>query len=835
MELKTKIDISIQNYKTRIKEIYEFVSQYFELKLEDYLYFEDFFENPKKYFLDKDKSLLLKTKAKEQDLDLYKEINEIEKVISLLVKVMDKQNSEIDLRIECNERAKKAFDAILQIYLKNQGETIKDNDLIERSFSDPEEREKIIVNYIKENLEQLSDEDLRKINFYFEEYFDMENLMILLEKKLKNKIEKYEKALENIKNNKYTEEDISIYLECLKEAYNNYLNKEFDREFTFRSRDMRNSLHSIETSNGRQELDVRLSIPHDKVLHLMGLKAPDLNDEHNMLAKKFKKYLENHKEEYSLMMNDVTMKDVDTSKLFMIFLFDYLSNDDMRDLSSIQRTEIVKSFQKCINFRKIYEFKMIPEIILDYSPYDPYGTSSRDKNEYKYLRTTEAYTRLGYDHSILLSTLVTLDANEELGFKINDDVKLTNDDIEFIKIVLDNFKDDFPFIRVSGTNKMIKKNNNKIVFRIGDDQYTYNICLKKYRSDDLVNTLLLSYDENQMQFETLLYNCFIRISFVLLAREIANNLINDGIKCDKLKKQINIGDTLRELNKIIEKSIANPSNIELSEFQLLLFEVKQIKKYSKKKSLFANFTSENEEIEFIKQILNNNDLLRDFKRVRLLDLELFIELVNCFMNESNIEFPNFITQFLKDNKVTDYIDEEEYNDLIKMVKSYFASDFATEHSRKIFQITHTNNSEKSLDRNRGGEQPLLNITLKLIEKLNECYYQNNKIDIRCVDTLVSMIGFFVDGNEQDISKEKRKYAKTFMGKTALQVMLDSRLNGWSYKLDTIYGNNEEGALIYYSIIPLIKHNHDLELEYKKIKEAIKIELGTRGYNGPKRR
>lgn len=485
-----------------------------------------------------------------------------------------------------------------------------------------------------------------------------------------------------------------------------------------------------------------------------------------------------------------------------------------------------KSFQKSINFRKVYEYKIIPEIVLDY---EYTGKSESNEDRYTYRRGSNAFTELGTENSKAITELVNINSSKnELSTK--DDVELPDEEMEIIRKIINKFGYNSN-VRVAWKDGKIHKDGGSFRIKVGDRQYKYYYNSKEIKSDLPPNVFLISYDDNEMLYESIISDNCIQQAIIILSYNIAKGLASIGLK----------------YNEDIEIKDASVCFEDISSFLEKLIKVKESGLFlSNGRSVYEGLKEDERG-------------LIDLKRNHLINIDLIAQFVNYFLKDNNIE--TFESKLGKDFEISieddkdkskgkkgkngdnkeKNIDSSEMKILTNIIKSYFVKNLAVEHSRNDFGIvsyggdietsgleikTETlpkideKTGEPVIDEKTGNPVEVqvqvpkdaeieFSMVMKLAQSIKESYEEQIGKDPARFDTSVGVIGFAVDrydyGEQVEGKTVREKYAKTFMGKTALQVISDLRINGWAYKLDCIYGENN-GRKVFYNIIPLVKYS-----------------------------
>lgn len=600
-----------------------------------------------------------------------------------------------------------------------------------------------------------------------------------------NQIRKYEEAYKKTNSSDFAIEDLDTYFECLEETLESYLNKKLDVNFKFYSNEMRNSIHSLINKNGeRVEIDVNLSIPRAKVIHLMGI--PGMSDENSVLSKLYNEY----KKEYPNSISANDNNELGYVKFICLVAPKYIKmilnggipeeEKDRRicekceiDIDSFKK-EISKSFEKIVNFKQIYEYKYIPEIIMDYE-IDENTRESKQGNhseteQHRFGLTSSAFTNKS--GLVSFKDKFIKDETSKCGYIINDDI-ISEEDKQILYDIVEKLGT--TDIKVNYNNGL-KKENGKLTFKAYTPvnvitgstkvdaqyvQYNYLIDSKELLSDLPPSIFLLSYNVNDLEKEELNDKLHVCQSISVLARIVAFEIL-------KSDKNINFKlngekiDFLKDFKRLIT----------------ILYRSSGVK--------------EGDEL-FIEEMYENlSEKINDSK----LNEPLFTEFVGFYLNNQDYIRINELKEYEK------YINEDLLKYLSLHIKSFFIDDLASIHYRETFNIPTYNESQDVSVKDFDKHIPL-NIVMNLAQKIKDEREKNVfRKNPERVSKTIGMVGFgimredvpdYVVSDDQDTIIDK--YAKTFMGKTPLQLLMDLRINGWGYKLDTIY-NDQEGLIVY---------------------------------------
>lgn len=690
---------------------------------------------------------------------------ELMNIIDSLIDIL--KNKKVDSRIELHDNMFNIFQ-IMYKYINSEASFEK----IKESFLDEDTRNNIIM-------QSFGEENLKMFAYYY--YLYDTKVAGIIEKDFE-KIKKYEDAYKRIESNSFIIGDIDTYFECLKEAFENYKNKKLDVKFKFYSKEMRNSIHSVKNKNGeRVEMDVNLSIPDKKSLHLMAI--PRI---FSKLYTEYKKEYLNNKNKF-----DVIEYMEFVCKIVPKYIKKILNNDisgnkkDVRILEKCKidkddfRKMISKSFEKIINFRKTYEYKYIPEIVVDYEINDNTRENKQGKffenNDNTKKNKQEKFFEIKKHRFGLFTSAFTSEKDltefkdkiikiDESKYEVIDD-SISDDDKQILCDIVKQIRT--TDIKVKFDKNGLVKTDGKVVFKVYTDiptitgysnedaqyvQYNYYIDSRKILSDLPPSIFLLSYDKNDLDEEVLKDKKFVCNSVLTLARMVAFEIRD-------FNKEYNMNETkLKYLRNVLQDT-----------------------------NLFYDRLSKK---------INNSKLDEDF----------FVSLVEYYLYyEKEIKINEI-------EKYREYINEDLLKRLSFHIKSYFIDDFASKHFRKVFELS-TYNERKSINEEEFDKAIPLNVIMNLTQKMRD----ETQKDPDIVSKPIGMVGFGVmrknvpDVIDNDEDTMIEKYPKTFMGKTSLQLLMDLRINGWAYKLDTIY--NDDGKLIIYNLNPIS--------ENKKLKKSLK--------------
>ena len=317
-------------------------------------------------------------------------------------------------------------------------------------------------------------------------YFEIEDQLQIEINEKKAMLGRYEDSIASFYNNRVSEDDLGNLFNCLREAYDNFKQNNFANSFTFYSEEMTDTLYRGRT--------VDLSISEKKLPHLLGVPNPNKKDKKLSLI--FSQYLK--EQSGTTLLEFLLSNDGEEYLRDALFIMD---EDDKKELCS----ELGKIFSKCINFRKVYEFKFIPEIVFDYSaPENKEIIKNKVKigNEYGYQLGSNAFRKIYPEGCWTLKEL--RDSFDELDEKSQSIIRK----IEGVMDISENETDDKVrekvIIAKPGKNASMNEIGNKaFVFRHIDEDYQYTVKDGNISNDMQPNLWLLSYDVDKTKVELL--------------------------------------------------------------------------------------------------------------------------------------------------------------------------------------------------------------------------------------------------------------------------------------------------------------------------------------------
>ena len=355
-----------------------------------------------------------------------------------------------------------------------------------------------IIRLIKNSIENDDIEMIKKIIAFF----NSEKKVAEQRKSEDEYIERLENKIKNIEKAKMVNlNDLTEYYSCLRRSILSYDEKAFDKEYTFYSDDMNESIH--------RGLPMNFSVPKKELPHLLGIRNPDY-DSDDIILNLYWNYLKrnglNHNIDNYLEYLYIYSEE-DIKKLI-------IENKENKDQLKIINEYIIKSFNKCLTFLKIYEFKRIPEIILDYQISSDYQKTFKDDH------TKDLVTMAGQFKDL-----------SKNGKKISeiDYNKLNEQEKEKWQIIKSKF-DKQSEIYIDYDSNKNKFNFNCIMV----DDIIYNYKRNDYFKDLLPSIFIVSYNKKKYEKERKILKSYVTKALLLL--------------CSKIKKDLNIKYSIENLN-----------------------------------------------------------------------------------------------------------------------------------------------------------------------------------------------------------------------------------------------------------------------------------------------
>ncbi len=689
-----------------------------------------------------------------------------------------------------------------------------------------------------------------------------------IEVMISKKLREYEDACSRLYDGIVTEKDLDSYFECVYEAYCNFVQKGFSKKVSFKSKEIRDSVHNGSFGTQKDRFDFKLSISYSQFFHLINFRQ--LGDNNDLFVKLFNNFsprykyknikhkslgffffmkhrLKNYikallidnypeKDKYLEKLNKAGITDVDTDKL--------LKN-------------IKKSFYKCINFRKVYEYKLIPEIVLDYQkPNIPNFNIVDDISEdFDVKRLSEAFTPLKNDQSIDINDLINIDDQGNVSKK----GELSDEDYGIILNIIKEigYTSD---MRIAWKSKKLFVKDNTIMLTKGITQYKYYVDSKVIKSDLPANIFLLSYSKKNREFnEGKMGSIY---AFLLMCSHVAEVLKKEGIK-----PYSNINGFIDKSDPTEMRTIPLPPGTKYTREDAGI-------SYNVSGYVLKKLMGDLVEEDFPYEAIIDKDVLvklNDDKIDNTLNIESILRTVNFFLDDDNMRYIKSLKEKFEIHHISDYIKDNELNGIITKVRSYYQNDLASIHFREQFNLT--SDREKEVPQGLPHVSSLYKLSLDICNKLKEdslkytkevCAVgfavaederknpknylsklseeEKNKIIKRIsipegVDgckyveehfktltaaekkVLLAILGY-EDENQEVIIES---YPKTFMAKNSVQLLQDLRMNGRAYKIDAIFGDG--GSPIIYHVDTIMPRA--LQLIARKIK-AQDIVVGKDG-------
>lgn len=629
-----------------------------------------------------------------------------------------------------------------------------------------------IQQYLKNNIIiDLNDLSKRKntiealINYYKEtDDKELEALLleyISIEKEIRNQNEKEENAQAKYKESLrvMTEEknlpssSIHEYFCCLREAIYSYDEKNLGKDYTFHSSSIDNSIH--------RGLTLDFSIPKQELLHLLGIANPNYDetaDKNGIILKLYNKHLKERRLTHS-------------SNNYMIYVIMYLEDDIIECIknnpSETQRVKEImeKSYDKCINFINIYEYKKIPEIVLDYEPIKPYAVSEKRDEDGKYTVEREYESKETTHPKDRTKDLITKASQEyklENKIKLDDLLKSNHHFDEEEKEFIRTIKTQFKYTENIYLDK-IKESNKINTQYIEIDGIIYIYKKNKFWSDLDPNIYIVSYNRKE-------YN---------MQKEILDKYMLDAIVilCTILKKDLNIKQKELSINnlEIVDEKRNQLINLEL--IKKIVFSLEDDKDYA--------WVDEYRDIIYSKENINDYNKLKAYISEEV--NEKLSSKINRFFGIANKEY-------VKNQNVYHLIEEQpQIKMLHRIIRDLIAKDGKIQYIERNVGIVGYGTIREDVD-------------IMLEDYLSE--EEKKLIHPKYLNKIYKTVGKF-----------KEKYAKTFMGKTFLQLIYDLRINGRAYLLEGI-STKKNNKKCYYNCDLLIDDSYMRELisDFEKTRE-----------------
>ena len=626
----------------------------------------------------------------------------------------------------------------IQLYLKNN---------INIDLNDLSKRKNIIetlINYYKET-------DDKELETLLLEYINVEKEISKQNDQEEKIIVNYKESLKRLTDEKgLSLPNIHDYFCCLREAIYSYDEKNLGKEYTFHSPSIDNSIH--------RGLSLDFSVPKQELPHLLGITNPnydEITDKNGFIIELYKKYLEDRK---------LTNSPNNYLKYVVMYLekdiIEYLKNNP----SETQRIKevIEKSYDKCIHFINIYEYKKIPEIILDYEPIGPYVV----KEEYKDGKYTESRDHKPKDQTHpddRTKDLITK-ASQEIKFKnkvkLDDLIKnnhpFNKEEQRFIELIKTQFKN------TDNIYVELNSDNNKLNMQyIEKENIVYSFKKNKFWSELEPNIYIVSYDKEEYNKQKKILDKYMHKAILIL--------------CIALKKDLNINNQ----NNKKEISLKNLNIVDEKRLHLInLDRIKEITFSIDDKDFEDLITKYHDIID----IIYSEDNIKDYEKLKAYiseeKKETLSSKINRFFGIANKEVQ-------KNQKNYSLLEEQpQIKMLHRIIRDLIVKDNKTQYIEKSVRIVGYGTIREKVD-------------IMIEDYLREEEQKN--IPSKYLNKVYKTAGKF-----------KEKFAKTLMGKTFLQLIYDLRINGRSYILEGI-STKKNNKNCYYNCDLLIDDSYMRQL------------------------
>ncbi len=572
------------------------------------------------------------------------------------------------------------------------------------------------------------------------EYFESESKIAKKRKKEEEHIRNYQSEIKQMETNDNLKiENLSKYFNCLREAILNYDEKEFGRDYSFHSKEIDESIH--------RGLNLDFSISKSELPHLLGVKNPIYDDE-EIILKLYNSYL-----------NENNMKHSPDNYLQYLYLH---LEEDLKKLieeNRLSKTEmpnlkkyLIKSFEKCLTFIKVYEYKRIPEIILDYQKSKDYDITYTDHTKDLITKAEDGIT-IPEDERRKL-TDISLD-------------NLNRNEIHMLNIISKKFGNECEIIV-----KVNPDTNDVDLKWIIVDDILYHYKKNDYWANLKPDIFIVSYDKKEYEKQKQTINKYLRKAVKTL--------------CAKLKRDLNIKDNNTkndELNLTIEDSKRKRLiNLDLIKQVILSLENKDVDEMEKD---FDTIYRRKNDSKDQGEVADNNKSIEDYN-----NLKLYMEgmLQNGIKDVINYSFG--IADLPKKQEKTPPYKETDVDD------------------EKLQEQPHIRMIQRIMDRLMRKDKDL-SYPKKDVSIIGYGTVREKESDFYKTEELMTMKPNKLLRIIKNQGKFREKFAKTLMGKTFLQLEFDLRKNGYSYKLNGI-SKKVNGEDIYYNYDLLIE---DKKKEY----------------------
>lgn len=447
----------------------------------------------------------------------------------------------LDIIISYNEQLHQMFLALYKEYSEiNKIHFVEDDaNLI---YYDFDKRCSFLLNEVLSMFDCYEDSNLieelkYKVEKFFQADYSLSKLKIIMEREFR----KFEIVIDNFLNDNINVNDITMFFYSIRYAYENFVEKKFNKEFSFYSKSIEKSFF--------KDINISLGINNHQIWHMFELPgffkvlkdAYDSEIPNNMSIEEFI-YSEESKKILRLYLleenNKLTEKE---KKILEYFESKYGKNSQTKkEKKNNLKKEIAYIITKSINFSKVYEYKNIPEIILGYDcpekNHDPLSNSNQINKNYNYSSYSSAFTKIKCEN--LLSDLEYQNLNEinkSIYEKISSEIGKENVYIRYNK---------------NGIIDKIYDSNNHIQYTIYKEQD--KILLK---SDLQPNLFIVSYDKETIEKNDFIckLNLFLAVYYTII--NICKDLKIDYCELKKKFPQSNEKINLRSSKDLYD--IAN--------------------------------------------------------------------------------------------------------------------------------------------------------------------------------------------------------------------------------------------------------------------------------------
>lgn len=392
-------------------------------------------------------------------------------------------------------------------------------------FLNYSKRNDYIIQLIYNAIDTYDNECIAKIL----DYFKYEKKIKEQREKENYRIEVYQKAIDDLTiSDSLNIDDLDAYFTCLDEALSSYDEKEFNNNYSFYSEEMNNSVH--------RGLNMDLSIPKGELPHLLGVRNPNY-DEDDIILNMYNNFLK---------ANNFTHSDDNYIK--------YLNNNfksDLRELINNNRDNkelkefITKSFNKCLTFIKVYEYKRIPEIIVDYQISKGYNKTFKDHTKDLITKANRNDTKI--DDNALVKLL-------DIDFK-----KITKKDFNMLLLIRDKFTKDLDKVCV----KYDSVNDTYDLGTLIVNDVIYKYKKNNYWAELNPDIFLVSYNTKEYKKQSKILDKYLKKAINLLSAKLKFDLKIPNTNAKKNDDDLEITDSKR--NRLINLDTIKNAVISMDE------------------------------------------------------------------------------------------------------------------------------------------------------------------------------------------------------------------------------------------------------------------------------